>query len=216
MRAETEIYERRIINVIYANRFAAFVRDQLTLQRLVALGEDRQGFCLRDLFAAITQVALGDVAHALFNHRQVFVRDHARRDHVVEETIARVIQERRADAELRAGKEIEHGRREQVRRRMAQDFKPFARLRQHRFNLDRRTVAVRFERRERAREINLVPVDTRSERLLRRIAVELLQSFADRDGVRHLRRLSILQLYVHFTHGLVISIRPKQNQAACA
>ena len=60
----------------------------------------------------------------------------ARRNHVVEEAVTRVFQQRRADAEFRAGKKIEHGGGEQMRGRMAQDIQAFERLRQHRLNLD--------------------------------------------------------------------------------
>ena len=74
VRAEAEVQEGRAVNVIDAHLCAALVGDQLALQRLLAVAEDSQRLFLRNLFAAVGEVALCQLAHALLNDGQVFVR----------------------------------------------------------------------------------------------------------------------------------------------
>src|SRR5205085_11467805 len=84
---KTEIYERRAVNVIDAHALASLLVNQLALQRLVALLENLQSVGLRNLVAAICQIALGYVAHTLFDYRQIVFRQGARRYDIVEETV---------------------------------------------------------------------------------------------------------------------------------
>ena len=144
MRAKTEIDERRTVDVINADRLAGLLVNQLTLQRLVAFLENPQRFSLRNLVATIGKIAAGDLAHALFDHRQIRFGQRLRRNHVVEETVTRIVKQRRTNTQLGSGKQIEHRSGQQMRGRMTQDIQTFKRFRQHRFDLYRaRRFAVR-------------------------------------------------------------------------
>ena len=57
--------------------------------------------------------------HLFLDHRQIFFRQVSGSDEIVKETVPRIFHQRRPDAELRAGEQIQHGRREQMRGRMA-------------------------------------------------------------------------------------------------
>src|SRR5947209_16008705 len=98
MGAEAEVYERRAVNVVDAHALARLVLNQLALQRLVAVLENLERLRLRNLVAPVREVSPGEFAHALLDDGQVFFCESARRDHVVEEAIARVVQGRRANA----------------------------------------------------------------------------------------------------------------------
>src|SRR5262249_13722359 len=139
--AKTEIDERRAVDVIDTHHVACFLIDQFTLQRLLTLIEDAQGFGLRNLLTAIEQALTGNLLHPLLDHGQIRFRQRSRRYDVVKETVTRIVEQCRTDAKLGAGKEIEYGGREQVGRRMAQDFQTVARLRDYWFDLDRTGVS---------------------------------------------------------------------------
>src|SRR2546421_7340173 len=84
-----------------------------------------------------------------------------------------------------------------MRRRMPQHVQPSERLGQHGFNLDRITICLRLDR---IREIDLLAVYARSKSLLRQVAIELLQSFSDRDRRIDLRGGTIFKLDVNIAH----------------
>ena len=104
MGAKTEVEKGRAIDVIDADGFAGLLVDQLALQRLVALLKDAQCFSFRNLIAAIWHVSLGDVAHLLFDDRQISFSQSARRNYVIEKSVTRIIKQRRPDSELGPGK----------------------------------------------------------------------------------------------------------------
>src|SRR5205085_6805716 len=164
VRPKTEIYERRAVNVIDAHARASLLVNQFALQRLVALLENLQSLTLRNLVAAICKVALCNIAHTLFDYRQIIFRQGARRDDIVEKSVSRVFQESRTDAKLCSGKQIEHGCCEKMRRRMPEHVQAFERLRQDGFNPDRLAVLLTLKS---ERQINLTPVDTGCQCLLR-------------------------------------------------
>ena len=76
------------------------------------------------------------------------------------------------------GKQIENCGRKQMRRRVTQNVQTFKRLRQDRFDLNGLAVLLRIERES---KINFAAINARRQSLLRRVAVELLQRFADGD-----------------------------------
>src|SRR5437870_5016565 len=78
---------------------------------------------------------------------------------------------------------------------MTQHVESFKCLRQDGFDLNRIAVFT-----ERECEINFAAVHFRGESLLRQIAIELLQSFGDRDRCGHLRRRAIINLYTYLAH----------------
>src|SRR5437762_11138683 len=98
VRTKTEIDERRTIDVIDADVSPSLLVDQLAFQRFITFIEAAQRFRLRNLIAAIRHVALGDVAHLLFNDGKISFRQSARRNHVIEESVAWILEQRRADA----------------------------------------------------------------------------------------------------------------------
>src|SRR5205085_3797215 len=196
--AEAEVYERLAVNVVDAHALARLVLYKLALQRLVAPLENFERLRLRNLVATIRAVSLCEGSHAPLGDGQVFFGDRARRDHVVEESVARVVQERRADAELRAGKEVEHGCRQKVRRRVSYNVQAFERTGQNWLDLDRGAVGGRLV--EAVRQVNLAPVDACRERTLSRVAVNRLERIGDGRARRHLRRLPALHLYVYLAH----------------
>src|SRR5689334_1213206 len=139
--AETKVDERRALDVIDAHDVAGFLVDQFTLQRLVALVEDAQRFRFRDLVATIDQVLAGDLLHLFVDDGQIRFRQRLRRDHVVEETVTRIVEQCWTDAEFGARKEIEYGCGEQVRGRMTQHFETVARRGHDRFDLHGSVIA---------------------------------------------------------------------------
>src|SRR5205814_5157804 len=84
-----------------------------------------------------------------------------------------------------------------MRRRMPQHVQPRERLGQHRFNLDRVTILLR---RNLISEIDLLAVYARRQSLLRQVAIELLQSFSDRNRRIDLRGGTIFKLDVNLAH----------------
>src|SRR6185312_10286190 len=112
MGPEAKIDEGRAVDVIHADRFAALVVNEPALQRLSSFLEDIQRGRLGNLVAAIRQTALGNLAHALFDDRQISFSQHFWRNHVVEEAVARIVEKGRANAELSSGIQIEHRRSE--------------------------------------------------------------------------------------------------------
>jgi hypothetical protein len=80
---------------------------------------------------------------------------------------------------------------------MAQHIQACQSLWQYRLDLYCITIGLSFNR---VSEIDLLPVYARSQRLLRQVAVELLQSFRNRDRRRHLRRRAIIKLDVNVAH----------------
>src|SRR5438128_11098246 len=71
VRAQTEIDERRAVDVINADRLAGFFIDKLALQWFIAFTEDAQRFGLRNFVATIRHIALRDIAHLLFDDGKV-------------------------------------------------------------------------------------------------------------------------------------------------
>ena len=110
--------------VVAAHRLAALVFDQFALERLAHLGELRFGLGLRHLDAPVFEIALDQVAHALLDLRQILGREPPAvvALKVVIEAALRVVEQRRPDAQPRPRIEVEHGRRQQVRGRVAIDF----------------------------------------------------------------------------------------------
>src|SRR5688572_28245228 len=119
MRAKTEVEKRRAVDVIDANGLTGLLVDQLALQRLVALLEDAQRFSFRNLIATIGHVALGDVAHLLFDDGQISFRQSARGNYVVEKSVTWIFKQCRPNSQLGSGKQIQHRRLQQVRSRVS-------------------------------------------------------------------------------------------------
>ena len=71
MWAETEVNERRAVDVVDADVVASFLVDQFTLERFLPFTENAQSFGLRNLLAAITEVLTRDLLHSLFDNRQI-------------------------------------------------------------------------------------------------------------------------------------------------
>ena len=115
MWAETEIDERRAVDVINADVVAGFLVDEFTLQWFLPFTENPQGFGLRNLLATITEVLTRDLLHPFFDDRQIGFGYRARRDHVVEKAVTRIVEQCWSNAEFRAGKKIEDRSGEQVR-----------------------------------------------------------------------------------------------------
>ena len=84
-----------------------------------------------------------------------------------------------------------------MRGRMTQHVKTFQRLRQHRFDPYHLSIGLRIES---VCQIDFASIDARSQRLLRHVAIKLLQSFPDRNRRRHLRGWTTVELYVNLTH----------------
>ncbi len=90
------------------------VVDDLDLERLVPLDEERAGVGRREL-AELERVVGGDaLAHPRLDRRQVVGRERARQQEVVVEAVG----DDRADPELRAGKQVEDRLGQHVRRRV--------------------------------------------------------------------------------------------------
>jgi len=68
--------------------------------------------------------------HASLDGRHIGVREGTRSDHVVEEAEARILEQGRANAQLRSREEIEHRRGQEVRGRMAEHVEARERCRQ--------------------------------------------------------------------------------------
>ena len=90
-----------------------------------------------------------------------------------------------------------------------QHIQTFQGLRQHRLNLNRVAIGRRIQR---VCQIDFASVDERGQRLLCHIAIELLQSFGDSDGCRHLRGWTTGDLYVDITH--LVEIESALNSLA--
>ena len=204
MRAEAEIEEWRAVNVIDADTFACFLIDQFTLQRFVALIENAQRFRLWNFITAIRHVALGNVAHLLFNDGKVGFCQSTRRNHVIEKSVARVVQQRWANTKFRLGKKIEHRGGQQMRGRVTQNIEAIASLRQHRFNPDGISV---FRRLNRGSKINFPPVNTRGESLLCQIAIKFLQRLSNGRRAGNRYRGAVVKLYVDLAH-LMFGVPP--------
>ena len=80
---------------------------------------------------------------------------------------------------------------------MPQDVEPFTRLRQDRFDLHRIAVFIRAER---VRQIDFAAVNPRRQGLLGHVAIQLLQSFRDRERRWHLCAGTVVNLYVNLAH----------------
>src|SRR2546423_14760841 len=80
---------------------------------------------------------------------------------------------------------------------MTQEVETIQRLRQYRFNLKELAVLLITKSKS---KINFPSVDASGQRLLGRVAIQLLQRFADRDRPSQLRRRTVLQLYVNLAH----------------
>src|SRR5882672_3592883 len=191
--AKTEINEWRIVDVINADRFAGLLINQFTLQRLVALLKNPQCLGLRNFVAAVRKIATGDLAHSLFNYRQVCLRQRLRRDHVVEKTVTGILEQRRTNAQLRPREQIEDGSGKQVGSRMTQDVEAGERFWQHGFDLYRLAILLFGERKS---EIDLPTVHASRECLFRRITIKLLEGFGHGYGASHLRRRTVVEFYV--------------------
>src|SRR5882672_2784117 len=109
MGTETKIDERRVVDVVNADRFAGLLVDQLTLQRLVALLENPQSFGFRYLIAPVGKIAAGNLSHSLLNQGKVRLGERLGSNNIVEETITRIVKQRWANSQLRSGKQIKHG-----------------------------------------------------------------------------------------------------------
>ena len=106
MRPETEIDERRAVDVIDADCLAGFFVYEFAFQRLIAFVKDAQRFRFRDLVAAIRHVALGDIAHLLFDQRKIGFGQSSRRNYVIEKSVARIIQQRRPNSQFGSREKI--------------------------------------------------------------------------------------------------------------
>ena len=92
--------------------------DEVALHEVAFRLEALQAFLARQKFARVGQVLLHQLLHLLLDGFEVLGRERLLAIEVVEEAGLR----RRAVAELGLGKELEHRRSHQVRRRVAIDF----------------------------------------------------------------------------------------------
>jgi hypothetical protein len=118
VRADTKIDER----VAAAGGVARHLRlpgrlllDQLDLEGLAVLGEELQRLVARPHLPRIRQVACRQLLHLLLDRFEVFRHERPVDHEVVEETFVG----RRADPALRPWEQIDHRRRQQVRRAVA-------------------------------------------------------------------------------------------------
>ena len=88
--------------------------DQLTLQRLVTLFEDLQNLCFFDVLAAIGQILLRHGLHPFFNDGKIFLGQISGSDHVIKESVTRVVHQSRPDTELGSREQIEYCGSEQM------------------------------------------------------------------------------------------------------
>ena len=92
--------------------------DQFDLERFAALLEQALRFFARDDPLRKRLVAGDDLAHALFDRREVFGRERL----VTEEVVIEAVLDHRADGDLRSGPKRLHGFRENMRRVMADEL----------------------------------------------------------------------------------------------
>ena len=94
------------------------------ISRLVVLAqvlEERDRLVARHHLALDLQVALGELRHVLFDGRKIFRRERA----LVGEIVVEAVLDHRADGDLRIREQLLHRLRQQMRRRMADDFQAF-------------------------------------------------------------------------------------------
>ena len=94
---------------VFARRDAL---DQLGLVGLADAFEVRDGLVARPHLAAGRQIALHDLAHLLFDLRQIVGRERR----VAREVVIEAVLDRRADGHLRAGEKLLHRHGEHMRR----------------------------------------------------------------------------------------------------
>src|SRR5262249_13354862 len=102
-------------------------------------------------------------------------RDRARGDHVVEEPEARIVEQRRTDAELRSRKQIEHRGPQQVSGRAADHAQSLERVRPDRLDLD--GAAALVPQLQRDPQVDLAAVALRRDAPADGAATELLEGF---------------------------------------
>ena len=126
MRTAAEVNEMGPQRVFRKNGVGLF-GDQLALHGLIFV--QLQAFYFFDVMALVRQVAGLDLPHFLFDFFQIFGRKSLRALEVVIETVL----DRRTNAQLGFGKQFEHRRRQQMRRRMAINFQRLWILRRQNF-----------------------------------------------------------------------------------
>jgi hypothetical protein len=127
VRADAEVDERVAVLDRVAGDVAltgGLLLDQLHLERLAALREERERFVARPDLPLEDVVGRRHLAHACLDRLEVLGHERARHDEVVEEALV----DRRTDAALHVGEERRHRRRQQVRRRVAIELQRFGRL----------------------------------------------------------------------------------------
>ena len=119
VRADAEVDERLLVLDRVAGDFLLTFRllvDQLHLQRLAAVSEERLCLVARPHLALIGQILLRELAHLVLDAVEILGHERPIDDEVVEEAFV----SRRPDAALRAGKEIRDRGRHQMRRAVTQ------------------------------------------------------------------------------------------------
>src|SRR5882724_4113773 len=84
-----------------------------------------------------------------------------------------------------------------MRGRMTKNIQAFQSLGQHRFDLNRVAVCLLIQR---VSKIDFAAVDTSSQRLLRNVAVQLLQRVGNGRRAGNLYRRAVFELYVDLAH----------------
>ena len=116
VRADAEV-EKGAFDVVGRHHVAAFFLDQLHLERLAAVGEERLGVGLRHHHPLERAVLGGNRLHPRFNPRQILRHERLLDHEIVEEALVR----RRTDAALRLRELGQHRRGQQMRRAVAVD-----------------------------------------------------------------------------------------------
>ena len=99
------------------HQLVGFFFDEFTLESLIALFVELEGFGFGNEFALVRQVLRSELVHLLFNFREIFRSERLVAQKFVEKTGIG----RRANAELDVGIELHHRGGEQVRRGMPED-----------------------------------------------------------------------------------------------
>ena len=154
------------------HRLDRFFLDQLAFEFLIRLAIEVERLGLGDQLALVGNVLRGDLAHLGLDFFEVFRRERL----VAQEFVEEASFDRRADAELYVGIELEHGCGQKMRGGMAQHLDRVRILRGE----DREFyIAV-----ERARKIDQLAVGARDERFLGEARRNLLRDFGGGRSAR--------------------------------
>ena len=165
-----------------------FFLDQLALQELAHLLEERLPLFLGIIDALVGQVRLHQLAHLFFQPLEVFFGEGLFAVKIVEETGVRGW----ADARMRVGEKFEHRRRQKMRGRVSVDFQSFWRR-----GGDELDGPARGKRR---REIDQAAVHLRHQRLVSETRANRLRDFERRGALRKLFYSSVGESDLNIRH----------------